>query len=145
MGKGREYPHRRTAGTEHARDQGWPLVQGDFAFYEAYLDRTKDPAEAVFTTMVWVDVDTGYPLVVATPGKDATEYLAKRTAAFISSLGHRQVTLRTDQEPAMLTLAARVQQLRSHPTRLQQSPVYSPQSKGKVEQTIGFIGGTCAL
>ena len=52
-------------------------------------------------------------------GKDATEYLAKRAVAFINSLGHRQVNLRNDQEPAMRTLAKRIQQLRSHPTRLQ--------------------------
>ncbi len=88
-------------------------------FYKADLDRTEDPSEAVFTTMVWIDEDTGYPLVVVTPGKDATEYLAKRAVVFINSLGHRQVTLRTDQEPAMRTLRRRIEQLRSHHTRLQ--------------------------
>ena len=52
------------------------------SFYKADMDRTDGPKEAAFKTMLWVDEDTGYPLVVATPGKDCTEYLAKRAAAF---------------------------------------------------------------
>ena len=68
------------------------------------------------------------------PSKEATPFATEFVASFIDRCGLTRVTLRTDGEPAMTSLADRVKDKREHGTILQQAPKQSSASMGVVKR-----------
>eukprot|EP00435_Cladocopium_sp_Y103_P016734 s3384_g4.t1 len=142
-GKGREDPHKRTDG-ERA------VVQIDYSYLKAngnFEEMTEDPAVIVMTA---VDRGTGFFTAMSIPTKKLEkDYVVKSLKAFVSQLGHVQVTIRSDGEPQILTIC---QELRDELNKLrgkeavvkahtEQAPRYSPQSMGAVGSAQRVLKG----
>ena len=68
------------------------------------------------------------------PSKEATPFATEFVASFIDRCGLTKVTLRTDGEHAMTSLADKVKDRREHGALLQQAPKHSSASMGVVER-----------
>ena len=60
----------------------------------------------------------------------------ERVISNLATLGHKEVILRTDQEPAILDLVNGVIETRTEPTLPENSPVGESQSNGMVERAV---------
>jgi hypothetical protein len=120
VGKGKELPHRRILADAIAPpDQHMFFAGSCFIKINASVS---DAAEQFATTLVVVDKDTGAVAAMSLPSKEATPFATEFVASFIDRCGLIRVTLRTDGEPAMTSLADKVKDKREHGTILQQAP-----------------------
>ena len=51
-------------------------------------------------------------------------------------LGHTDIILKGDGEPAFVQLMEEIERRRSHPTIIQNPPAYDPQSNGAAEKAV---------
>ncbi len=93
-----------------------------------------DAGEQFATTLVGVDRDPGEAAAMSLPSTEATPLATEFVASFIDRCGLTRVTLRTDGEPAMTSLADKVKDRREHGAILQQAPKHSSASMGVVER-----------
>ncbi len=117
VGKGKELPHRRIRADAVA-----PLDQHMFFADDCFIKTSagvSDAGEQFATTLVVVDKDTGAVAAISLPSKKATSFATEFAASFIDRCGLATVTLRTDGEPAMASLADKVKDKREHGTILQ--------------------------
>ena len=81
------------------------------------------------------------------PSKSVDDFITKRTVAFLRECGSdmSKITIKTDQEPAILAIAEDVIRMRaangSDETISENSPTYSHQSNGIVERGVQSVEG----
>ena len=75
------------------------------------------------------------------PQKGGNEYAIKVISGIIESLGHSKLTLKFDQEPALLSLKDAVKSETRINLVLEESPEYESKSNGEVEKAIQMIQG----
>ena len=81
------------------------------------------------------------------PSKESSEFIAKRTVAFLRECGcdMAKITIKTDQEPAILRVAEDIVKLRAangaDETISENSPAYAHQSNGVVERGLQSVEG----
>ena len=118
-GMGKELPPRRIlAGAAAPFDQHMFLA--DYCFIKTNAGVT-DADEQFATTLVVVDKDTGAVAAMSLPSKEAPPFATEFIASFIDRCGLTKVTLRTDGEASMTSLADNVKDKREHGTILQQA------------------------
>ena len=76
--------------------------------------------------------------VVLSKGR-GQEGTVERALNNLKKLGHKRVTIRTDQEPALVDLANAIITAREEPTTLEHAPVGESQSNGLVERAVRTI------
>ncbi|CAE7658644.1 unnamed protein product, partial [Symbiodinium sp. KB8] len=74
-------------------------------------ENTKDPKDTVAISLVMVDQETKFVHVIPVPTKEATSYLVEEVCRVLMLLNSK-VILRTDTEPAMISLRKKVQGIR---------------------------------
>ena len=81
------------------------------------------------------------------PSKHVGDFITKRTVAFLRECGNEmaKITIKTDQEPAILAIAEAIIRLRAakeaKETISENSPPYSHQSNGVVERGVQSVEG----
>ena len=93
-----------------------------------------DADEQFASTLVVIDKDTGVVAAISLPSEEATPFATEFVASFIDRCGLAKVTLRTDGEAAMTSLAEKVKDRRERDAFLQQAPKHSLASMGVVER-----------
>ncbi len=78
-------------------------------------------------------------VVVASKGADA--YAVTQLEDFVKSLGVRKVIIKSDQEPAILSLKTKLQELGDIDVLLEESPVHESKTNGEVENVVRQIQG----
>ena len=126
--KGKEDKHK-TGANKLDRDDtgGLPIFSLDYNDIE--VDAVK--------TIVGKDEVTGatihHKVTCKGPGD---EWVVKMILKDLEELGRRDIILKTDGEPAMLALQARIQAMRSGRTVPRNPPTYDPQANGPCEKAV---------
>ena len=137
-GRGKESPHRKQEGQEATM----PEVHWDFMF----LGEENDPGNTM-TALVGKERLTKMSMSTVVPNKSTGEFVCKRAMAFLSEIGCKtgDITMKSDQEPAMLAILNDMAKLRSIEGGgrfvLEHSPVGARESNGIVERQIQSVGG----
>ncbi|CAE7208752.1 unnamed protein product [Symbiodinium microadriaticum] len=88
------------------------LVSMDFKFTGTRdEDNAKDPKDTLAISLVMVDQETKFVHMIPVPTKEATSYLVEEVCRVLMLLNSK-VILRTDTEPAMISLRRKVQGIR---------------------------------
>ena len=108
--KGEECPHRSGGGRRGPTD--YPHLAIDYAFLKA--NNPNDPADQGSNPiLIGAEAKYGLTLAMAVPENcNAAPWIAKRVAAWLAWLGSQTVTLKCDNEPAILALAQEIRRLR---------------------------------
>ena len=64
------------------------------------------------------------------------DWIVKKMCEEIDNMGHTEVVIKTDGEPALVAVMEAVRAKRLHPTRLEHPPAYDPQSNGAIEKAV---------
>ena len=107
-----------------------PQISIDYAFL-----RDVDEVETI-TCVVCKDTGTKTVFGDVCPKKGALEYSVDQTLANIRRLGYKRISLKTDQEPALVALAKEVIKQRDDETILEHSHVAESASNGVIEKGV---------
>ena len=126
--KGKEDAHKRDRGAERT---GLPVVSIDYSELD---DETNVHANK---TLVVKDEESGgllhYKVKMKGPGD---EWLVKKVISDLAEFGRTDIRLKSDGEPAIVALQAKIQELRKHKTLLINPPAYNPQANGGCEKGV---------
>ena len=113
-GRERNDHHRSGGGRREPRDH--PHLAIDYGFLKA--NNPDDLADQVSNPILaGAEAKYGLTLAIAVPGKgNAAPWISKRVADWLDSLRSQTVTLKCDNEPAILALAQEIQRLRREKT-----------------------------
>ena len=64
-------------------------------------------------------------------------WIVDQLVSDINGMGHTEVVVKTDGEPALVKLMEAVQEKRKHPSIPMHPPAYDPQSNGAIEKGVG--------
>ena len=70
----------------------------------------------------------------------ADDYIVNRVAQDIESMGHTDIVLKGEGEPALVQVMNEVKKKRFGSTIIVNSPAYDPQSNGAIEETGNRCG-----
>jgi len=135
-GRGKEEACRKVDGGGGERNL--PEVHFDFCF-------PKHEDEEGMTVFCGRERDTRMTLASTVPSKSTGEFAAKRVVAFLREIGCEQgdIIVKSDQEPAMLSLLTRVSEVRASRGGgrciMENSPVGSSGSNGIIERAIQAV------
>ena len=140
-GKAKSKAHRMRI--EDRRNKTVPTVTLDYTFMG---ESQRDTEEKGMPIMVVKDVHTGYcgtGMVFArvVPRKGPHPYAVKRLANDIGLLGHSELVLKSDGEPAIVALKEAAKRERHERIVLEEPPVHESQSNGAAENAILQVQG----
>ena len=75
------------------------------------------------------------------PQKGVQAYAVKVLGGIVDSLGYKRVLLKSDQEPAILSLKERVKNESGVEIMMEESPEYDSAGNGEVENAIQMVQG----
>ena len=131
-GTGRSADHR-----VREREDGLPEVHMDYCFLGTEGESTE-------TVLVLRERPHRMTMSTIVPMKGASvEWCVRRVLAFIKEIGLEgsDIVLKSDQEPAIVSLMTEIAARRSAKTIPEHSPVASSQSNGYVERAIQSVSG----
>ena len=131
MARGKEDAHRRGANKVDEEDKGAiPTVSMDYYEPEG---KGQDKIKGI----VGKDETTGviFHHRVACKGV-GDEWATKRIVKDLEDMGRRDVVIKTDGEPAIVSVQTKVQALREGRTLLKNPPSYNPESNGPCEKAV---------
>ena len=131
-GKSRDRPHRKA---EVDESKGVPQIVFDYCFMAGEGDEE--------TVAIQVAKDRKYRMIFAhmVPRKGLISmHGAEEMIKDIAKLGHREVILKSDNEPALRSVQEEVKRRREDPTILENSPVGDSRSNGAAERAVQAVG-----
>ena len=132
MGRGQDRPHR----TIDRRADGVPVVGLDFFFIGDDMSDGTVPAVAMR------DNRSKFLCGHMIPGKGMDmEWTAQRVSTDIDNLGYRRISLRSDQEPAIIALLEKVKRLCSTEVVLETAPKGDKNANGIAERAVQAVEG----
>ncbi len=135
--RGREDPHfqKRKKNPGEARDK--PTVGLDYkTFGQAANEEDK------VTMIVARDRQTKMTFAHVTDCKGPRdEWIVNRLVEDIGTLGHADVIIKTDGEPALVKVMEAMQGKRTHASIPEHPPAYDPQSNGAIEKAVDEVMG----
>ncbi len=133
--RGVEDPHRRGQ-AEEAESNALPIVAIDYNSIDEQAKST-DEKECKVKTMVLKDERTGAVFQHVTTAKGpGDEWLVRRLCKDVEELGHADIILKSDGEPAIVAVQVAVQSRRRGKTLLRNPPAYDPKANGSVEKGV---------
>ncbi len=133
--KGVEDPHQRGRDKE-VEDNALPIVSMDYNSIDGQAKCTNE-AECKVKTLVLKDEKTGsvfqHVTTVKGPGDD---WLMRRICKDVEELGHADIILKSDGEPAIVAVQVDVQSKRKGKTLLRNPPAYDPKANGSAEKAV---------
>ena len=99
-------PHRRRTMEQKLAENHFEL---DYSFLKTDTSIAERFEESSDTILSIVDSGTGMALAMSIPGKNLeTPYVIKTVTSFIAQLGYMQVKLRSDNEPVIKKIVAKI-------------------------------------
>ena len=84
---------------------------------------------------------TGMMFAYVVPQKGVQPYAVKTLAGIVAQLGHQELILRSDGEPAIVALKEAVKRERAERIVLESSPVKESRSNGAIEAAVQQVQG----
>ena len=119
-GKSKSKAHRRRSG-----ERTIPTVSIDYTFMSEHQGESEEKGMPILVVKDSRDVDCGTGMIFArvVPRKGAHQYAIKRLAGDIEMLGHSELVLKSDGEPAITALKEAVKRERGERIVLEAQPV----------------------
>ena len=147
-GRGREFGHDTHRGIKDAR--ACPVISFDYAFIGDQGDVTTQEGleaagEGAAKVLVIRDSKSVFAHVVPAKGVDEKGFAVDSLVSDVKWLGYSKVTLKSDNEPAIVKLLSealrelRIQGLEQ--TMQEHSPEYDPQANGSAEVGVKLVKG----
>lgn len=138
MGRGRNDAHRSH---NSSADNAVPVISFDFCYLDKIgIDGERLEGESTYNPVAVLKCSTTKALgAQGLPSKEVSAHLIQFVADTIDNWGHTKVVFKTDNEPATNALAKAIRRARNHPTILEDSPDYEPQSHGRAERGVRQI------
>ena len=130
-GRARRDPHRSGV---HAKS-AVPVVAMDFAYVDQLGDQAEGEVSESTPTLVMKGDHSGARFAHAIANKSCSSTTIQLIVDTISGLGHEQVILKSDQEPAIIALGNAVRDVRSRVLQ-ECSPTYQHQANGQAERAV---------
>ena len=143
---GREDPHHRKRRKRKVTESNaLPKISLDYQELKSMAKKDPGPEDVVVKIIVAKDEDSGAVLAhrVTAKGSSDTWVINKLVKEF-EEMGRKDIILKTDGEPAMISLQAALQAARTGRTVLENPPQYNPQSNGACEKAVQDVGGAGA-
>ena len=134
-GKSKSAPHRKRK--EGEEEEEVPVISVDYMFMET---DDKDAGRGM-PILVSRDRKTKWINAAVVTQKGNCPYAVKRLSEDIGAMGYNRIVLKSDQEPAVKDLKARVKAERSEDIIMEESPAYEHRSNGEVERAIQTVQG----
>ena len=124
--KGKEDSHRK------AGESTKPTIVLDYKSFGQEID-VDDKATAI----VGRDKDTVSTFAHVCESKGISDkWAVNKVIEDIDLMGHTEIILKGDGEPALIQLMDEIKRRRNHPTIIQNPPAYDPQSNGAAEKAV---------
>ena len=127
--KGKENPHFRKK-EKKAGDK--PVVGLDYKSFGQSI--SEDDKKTAIVMRDQYSVSTGAHIVRCKGASD--EYIVEKLMEDIDQMGHTDIILKGDGEPALVQVMEEVKKRRVHDTIIQNPPAYDPQSNGAIEKAV---------
>ena len=140
-GRGRNDRHRR-AQQEERPEKVTPEVHMDYGFLKLRQDGSEDKGSKPI--LVLSEGMFGPIAAMGVPGKGtATPWVAKRVAKWIDDLGHKEVSLKFDNEPPIVALAEAIRRERADgtTTRFENPEEGEKESNARAEGAVNVAKG----
>ena len=138
LSKGREDGHPRNTGEQ----EGLPVVGMDYVYYGNDSKEGEEFVDKKVTTLITKDGKSGVVFGDVCEHKGASDdWIIKRVEMHIASLGRRDITLKTDGEPALVQVQAKILGQRAGQTLPANPPAYNPESNGVIEKGAQDVVG----
>ena len=129
QGKAKENPHYR----DKVRKQGdKPVVGLDYKSFGQSLKEDDKRTSIVLRDKF--SITTRAHVVRCKGTEDA--FVVDQLVRDIDEMGHTEIILKGDGEPALVQVMEAIKRRRSHSTILENSPAYDPQSNGAIEKAV---------
>eukprot|EP00971_Amphidinium_carterae_P013625 268573-Amphidinium_carterae.1 len=100
-----------------------PIIQTDFMFMTADVAMANAKESVAYVIYVAYDCGSGFPMAVAVTEKTPTKYLVSSLESFIQRVhGSVEVTVRSDNEPAVMSLVQKMAERRVGKTNMEGTP-----------------------
>ena len=135
---------------DHLGGRRIPLVSMDYLFVteKGVFSRSDAGADSDLATtlkvLVIYDSFSRAPFAIAVPRKGASEFVVKAVVAIVVWLGHSRVTVRTDNEPAIVAMigeALKGLKVNLMDAAAEGSVPYDPQKNGAAESAVRMAKG----
>ena len=133
-GKSKSVPHRKR---KEGKEEEVPVISVGYMFMET---DDKDAGRGM-PILVSRDRKTKWINAAVVTQKGNCPYAVKRLSEDIGALGYNRIVLKSDQEPAIKDLKARVKAERGEEIIMEESPAYEHRSNGEVERAIQTVQG----
>ena len=137
-GKSVSKPHKVNPGAHEI-----PTVAVDYMFMHSNQGEQEESGMPILVTKDLLNCGTGTGMMSASVllQKGVSAQATRRLSAEIGKLGHPELVLKSDGEPAIVALKQRVKQERPERIVLEESPVKESQSNGAIENAIKQVQG----
>ncbi len=136
--KAREDAHPRSSG--QGEDGGVPIISMDYNFVDG--KNSEDEIKMIVAKHEPTGLVVAYTVTAKGPSDG---WVVKRLAQDIEEFGQRDIILKTDGEPAIVSLQGAVQGARQGRTIPRNPPAYNPQSNGACEKGVQDVTGQVRL
>ena len=139
--KGKEDPHprKRVCKVEEHADK-FPILSLDYQELKSKAKKSStenDKTDKVFKIVVMKDEESGSVFAHRVDMKGPGDvWVVKKLVKDIEELGRRDIILKTDGEPSMLSLQRAMALLRPGLTKPENPPAYNPSSNGACEKAV---------
>jgi len=134
-GRGIASPHGHVEKSEEEKESRRPVIAMDYFYMNS-----KDNPSATLLAMKDEKSATVFASVVPSKGV-SEEWVAERAARFVNKLGYKEVTLKSDTEPAMVALRGEIREKCQAEALEEDAGVGDHQSNGLIENAIRNIRG----
>ena len=138
-GKSKGKPHRKGKGEE----KEIPTLALDYTFmYETQREHEeKGMPILVIKDLKQESSGTGMLFAHVVPQKGVQPYAVKTLAGAIAQLGHQEIVLKSDGEPAIVALKEAAKRERNERIVIEASPVKESRSNGAIESAVQQVQG----
>ena len=138
-GKAKGKPHRKQTGTT----KEIPTVSLDYMFMHGNQEEDEERGMPILVVKDEPKEGTGTGMVFAyaVPQKGVQPYAVKKLAETIGQLGHPEIVLKSDGEPAIVALKEAAKRERAERIVTEETPVKESKSNGGIENAIQQIQG----
>ena len=139
-GKAKDDPHRKVE--QEVKEAGVPIISMDYMYLGNQGERLEKEEQGGVPTVVMRCNRSRVTFAHVCRAKGATdEWVVKKLAKDIDSLGYGSVVLRADNEPAIVQMQEAIKEQRTAHTKPENVPVRDSRANGVAEKAIQEVAG----
>ena len=138
-GKSKGKPHKRTE--EEPREL--PTIALDYTFMHESQNKHEEKGMPILVIKDIKQDDTGTGMIFAqvVPQKGVQPFAVKTLAGVVAQLGHQELIMKSDGEPAIVALKEAAKNERKERIVIESSPVKESKSNGAIEAAVQQVQG----